>query len=197
VGCRWCGETPEPGISWLLRASPRWKRPVNGRQVVTSHLPECEPAHDGQRSGTRQVLKQNGWDQVAFLAGGMMTYHGYHRTPLTVGKGGMPVVAHAEDELAQRPVPAPATWPALPAGRPGRAGPAAGRTPHDYPAAPQPAPPYPGQHAAPGSSAPARCRAGTPAFPGPRPQLSGRSSPVPFSALRGTPAARGSAPSAL
>jgi hypothetical protein len=40
---------------------------------------------------------------VAFLSGGVMTYHGYHRTPLTVGKGGMPVVAHAEDELVQRP----------------------------------------------------------------------------------------------
>jgi hypothetical protein len=39
---------------------------------------------------------------VAFLSGGMMTYHGYHRTPLTVGKGGMPKVAHAEDALAQR-----------------------------------------------------------------------------------------------
>ena len=33
----------------------------------------------------------------------MMTYHGYHRTPLAVGQGGMPMVAHAEDELAQHP----------------------------------------------------------------------------------------------
>jgi len=33
----------------------------------------------------------------------MMTYHGYHRTPLAVGTGGMPMVAHAEDQLAQRP----------------------------------------------------------------------------------------------
>ena len=60
------------------------------------------------RSGFRSyiaycVLKQNGWDEVAFLSGGMMTYHGYHRTPLKVGQGGMPMVAHAEDELAQRP----------------------------------------------------------------------------------------------
>ena len=52
------------------------------------------------------VLKQNGWNDVAFLSGGTMTYHGYHRTPLTVGQGGMPMVAHAEDELAQR-APAP------------------------------------------------------------------------------------------
>jgi rhodanese-related sulfurtransferase len=49
------------------------------------------------------VLKQNGFDDVALLSGEMMTYHGYHRTPLTVGKGGMPRVVHAEDELAQRP----------------------------------------------------------------------------------------------
>jgi hypothetical protein len=49
------------------------------------------------------VLKQNGLKDVAFLSGGMMTYHGYHRTPLTVGAGGMPVVEHVEDEMAQRP----------------------------------------------------------------------------------------------
>ncbi len=71
-------------------------------------VPTGKPVYTYCRSGFRSyiaycVLKQNGWDQVAFLSGGMMTYHGYHRTPLTVGKGGMPVVAHAEDELAQRP----------------------------------------------------------------------------------------------
>jgi hypothetical protein len=33
----------------------------------------------------------------------MFTFHGYHRTPLAVGKGGMPVVTYAEDVLAQRP----------------------------------------------------------------------------------------------
>jgi hypothetical protein len=40
---------------------------------------------------------------VAFLSGGMMTYHGLHRPPLEVEAGGMPVVSHAENELAQRP----------------------------------------------------------------------------------------------
>jgi hypothetical protein len=49
------------------------------------------------------VLKQNGFDDVSFLSGGAMTYHGAHRTPLEVGEGGMPVVEHVEDELAQRP----------------------------------------------------------------------------------------------
>ena len=71
-------------------------------------VPRDKPVYAYCRSGFRSyiaycVLKQNGWDQVAFLAGGMMTYHGYHRTPLAVGKGGMPMVAHAEDRLAQRP----------------------------------------------------------------------------------------------
>jgi NADPH-dependent 2,4-dienoyl-CoA reductase/sulfur reductase-like enzyme/rhodanese-related sulfurtransferase len=71
-------------------------------------VPRDKPVYTYCRSGFRSyiaycVLKQNGWDQVAFLSGGMMTYHGYHRTPLTVGKGGMPMVAHAEDALAQRP----------------------------------------------------------------------------------------------
>jgi rhodanese-related sulfurtransferase len=67
-----------------------------------------KPVYTYCRSGFRSyiaycVLKQNGFDEVAFLSGGMMTYHGYHRTPLTVGTGGMPMVAHAEDEVARRP----------------------------------------------------------------------------------------------
>ena len=71
-------------------------------------VPRDKPVYTYCRSGFRSyiaycVLKQNGWDQAAFLSGGTMTYHGYHRTPLTVGKGGMPMVAHAEDELAHRP----------------------------------------------------------------------------------------------
>jgi NADPH-dependent 2,4-dienoyl-CoA reductase/sulfur reductase-like enzyme/rhodanese-related sulfurtransferase len=73
-----------------------------------AEVPRDKPVYTYCRSGFRSyiaycVLKQNGWDDVAFLSGGMMTYHGFHRTPLTVGKGGMPVVTHAEDVLAQRP----------------------------------------------------------------------------------------------
>lgn len=71
-------------------------------------VPRDKPVYTYCRSGFRSyiaycVLKQHGWDEVAFLSGGTMTYHGYHRTPLEVGKGGMPVVEHAEDELAQQP----------------------------------------------------------------------------------------------
>ena len=71
-------------------------------------VPRDKPVYTYCRSGFRSyiaycVLKQNGWHDVAFLAGGMMTYHGYHMTPLAVGQGGMPMVAHAEDQLAQRP----------------------------------------------------------------------------------------------
>ena len=30
-------------------------------------------------------------------------FHGFHRTPLEVGKGGMPVVARAEHTMADHP----------------------------------------------------------------------------------------------
>jgi NADPH-dependent 2,4-dienoyl-CoA reductase/sulfur reductase-like enzyme/rhodanese-related sulfurtransferase len=70
-------------------------------------VPHDKAVYTYCRSGFRSyiaycLLKQNGWEDVAFLSGGMLTYHGYHRTPLAVGKGGMPVVEHAEDVLAQR-----------------------------------------------------------------------------------------------
>jgi NADPH-dependent 2,4-dienoyl-CoA reductase/sulfur reductase-like enzyme/rhodanese-related sulfurtransferase len=71
-------------------------------------VPRDKPVYTYCRSGFRSyiaycVLKQNGFEDVKFLSGGMMTYHGYHRTPLEVGAGGFPVVAHAEHELAQLP----------------------------------------------------------------------------------------------
>ena len=71
-------------------------------------LPRDRPVYAYCRSGFRSyiaycVLKQNGFGDVSFLSGGVMTYHGYHRTPLDVGKDGMPMVSHVEDELAQRP----------------------------------------------------------------------------------------------
>jgi NADPH-dependent 2,4-dienoyl-CoA reductase/sulfur reductase-like enzyme/rhodanese-related sulfurtransferase len=70
-------------------------------------VPRDKPVYTYCRSGFRSyiaycALKQNGFDEVAWLAGGMIIFHGFHRTPLEVGKGGMPVVAHAEDEMAQR-----------------------------------------------------------------------------------------------
>ena len=74
-----------------------------------TEVPRDKPVYTYCRSGFRSyiaydVLKQNGWDDVAFLAGGMMTYHGFHRTPLKVGKSGMPMVTnHVEDVLAERP----------------------------------------------------------------------------------------------
>ena len=33
----------------------------------------------------------------------MMTFHGFHKTPLATGTAGMPVVSFAEDVLAQQP----------------------------------------------------------------------------------------------
>ncbi len=71
-------------------------------------LPRNRPVYTYCRSGFRSylaycVLKQHGFGQVAFLAGGMMTYHGFHKTPLTTGSAGVPVVTYAEDVLAQQP----------------------------------------------------------------------------------------------
>ena len=71
-------------------------------------VPRDKPVFLYCRSGFRSylaycVLKAHGWDEAAFLSGGVMTFHGYHRTPLALGRGGVPVVAHAEDALAQRP----------------------------------------------------------------------------------------------
>lgn len=36
-------------------------------------------------------------------AGGQITFRGFHRTPLEVGQGSFPIVAHAEDQMATRP----------------------------------------------------------------------------------------------
>lgn len=73
-----------------------------------NEVPKDKPVYAYCRSGFRSYisyadLKHAGYDQVAFLSGGMLTFHGYHRTPLRVGDGGMPVVTYAEDELMQRP----------------------------------------------------------------------------------------------
>jgi NADPH-dependent 2,4-dienoyl-CoA reductase/sulfur reductase-like enzyme/rhodanese-related sulfurtransferase len=70
-------------------------------------VPRGKSVYTYCRSGFRSyiaycVLKQSGWEDVAFLTGGMIMFHGFHRTPLEVGKGGTPVVAHAEDEMARR-----------------------------------------------------------------------------------------------
>ncbi|MET9886175.1 FAD-dependent oxidoreductase [Streptomyces sp. NPDC006430] len=72
-----------------------------------SEVPRDRPVYTYCRSGFRsyiayRVLCQAG-REAAFLSGGTMTYHGFHKTPLATGAAGMPVVAHAEDVLAQLP----------------------------------------------------------------------------------------------
>ncbi len=71
-------------------------------------LPKGKPIYTYCRSGVRSymaycILKQRGFKEVFSLAGGLMTYHGYHKTPLASGSAGYPVVTHAEDILAQKP----------------------------------------------------------------------------------------------
>ena len=48
---------------------------------------------------------------------GLMTYHGYHRTPLTLDEAGTPHVAHAEDDLAVETEPRRAEQPPAGAAR--------------------------------------------------------------------------------
>ncbi|MFJ6486505.1 MULTISPECIES: hypothetical protein [unclassified Streptomyces] len=72
-----------------------------------SEIPRDRRVYMYCRSGFRSytaycVLRQGGWE-TAFLSGGTMTYHGFHKTPPATGAAGMPVVTHAEDVLAQLP----------------------------------------------------------------------------------------------
>ena len=66
------------------------------------------PVYTYCRSGFRSyiaycILRQHDFPDTAFLSGGLITFHGFHRTPLEVGQGGFPIVAHAEDQMATRP----------------------------------------------------------------------------------------------
>ena len=69
-------------------------------------LPQGKPVFVLCRSGFRSylaatILRHNGFE-APFLSGGLLTFHAQHRTPLTLGDGGMPIISHAEDILATR-----------------------------------------------------------------------------------------------
>ena len=71
-------------------------------------VPKDRPVYSYCRSGFRSyiaycILRQHDFTDTAFLSGGLITFHGFHRTPLEVGQGGFPIVAHAEDQMATRP----------------------------------------------------------------------------------------------
>ncbi|HEX6419823.1 MAG TPA: FAD-dependent oxidoreductase [Acidimicrobiales bacterium] len=98
--------TPQEYAAWHIPEAVLL--PYTELRERLDEVPSDRPVYTYCRSGFRSyiaycVLKQNGFDDVAFLSGGMLTYHGFHRTPLAVGAGGMPVVTHAQDDLAQRP----------------------------------------------------------------------------------------------
>ena len=82
--------------------------PYTELRARLDEVPKNRPVYSYCRSGFRSyiadcILKQHGFADSAFLSGGLFTYHGFHRTPLDVGKGGFPIVAHAEDQMAKRP----------------------------------------------------------------------------------------------
>ena len=82
--------------------------PYTELRARLDEVPGDRPVYSYCRSGFRSyiadcILKQHGFVDSAFLSGGLFTYHGFFRTPLEVGKGGFPIVAHAEDEMAKRP----------------------------------------------------------------------------------------------
>ena len=82
--------------------------PYTELRARLGEVPNERPVYTYCRSGFRSyiaycILRQHNFTATAFLSGGLITFHGFHRTPLEVGKGGFPIVAHAEDEMATRP----------------------------------------------------------------------------------------------
>ena len=82
--------------------------PYTELRARLGEVPKDRPVYTYCRSGFRSyiaycILRQHDFADTAFLSGGLITFHGFHRTPLEVGQGGFPIVAHAEDEMATRP----------------------------------------------------------------------------------------------
>ena len=101
--------TSEPRLSTTTGTSPR--RPIFPTPSFEPGSTRCQQT--GPSTATAALgsaatsptasSEQHGFVDSAFLSGGLFTYHGFHRTPLEVGQGGFPVVAHAENEMAKRP----------------------------------------------------------------------------------------------
>ena len=82
--------------------------PYTELRARLGEVPNDRPVYTYCRSGFRSyiaycILRQHDFADTAFLSGGLITFHGFHRTPLEVGQGGFPIVAHAEHEMATRP----------------------------------------------------------------------------------------------
>ncbi len=109
-------DVAERGTILDVRSDVEWQRwhipeavhiPLADLRRRLGELPRDRPVFTLCRSGFRSylastLLRHNGFDSP-FLSGGMLTFHSWHRTPLELGDGGLPVISHAEDILAARP----------------------------------------------------------------------------------------------
>ncbi len=108
-------EIAKTGTILDVRTTAEWDRwhipgavhiPLQQLRSRIDRLPKGETIHTYCRSGFRSylastILRHNGF-RSPFLSGGVLVFHACHKTPLALGDGGMPVLSHAEDVLAQR-----------------------------------------------------------------------------------------------
>jgi len=85
--------------------------PLGQLRAQLDSLPKDKPIFLYCRVGFRsylayRILVQSGFSQVKTLAGGSKTFCSFHRTPLCTGKPGIPFVAHAEEQLAEKAITA-------------------------------------------------------------------------------------------
>lgn len=98
--------TPLEHETWHIPGSVNIPLPeLRGR---LAEVPRDRPVYTYCRSGFRsylayRILRQRGFDEVANLAGGTLTFQSFHRGPLSTGRPGVPVVTYAEDKLLGEP----------------------------------------------------------------------------------------------
>jgi NADPH-dependent 2,4-dienoyl-CoA reductase/sulfur reductase-like enzyme/rhodanese-related sulfurtransferase len=98
--------TPEEYNHWHIAEAKNI--PYTELRERLNEIPKDRPVYTYCRSGFRSYisycdLKYNGYDKVALLSGGMITFHGYHRTPLLADNAGLPIATYADEQLVSFP----------------------------------------------------------------------------------------------